>query len=287
MKVSVVIASLGRREVLAETIAELAKQSLMPTQLLLVCPSREDAPDVVPGVSFSFIESPKGLTKQRNVGIDHIDETADLIAFLDDDIELASDYFEKAAELFSERDDAVLLTGNIAAEGAPLGGIERSAARAAIANAAPSTEWDPIGHTYGCNMVVRAQVARKTRFDEDLPLYGWLEDRDFGRRAGEYGEVGWYGGCVAAHLGVSSGRVSGARYGYSMVVNPIYLWRKGTMNFRETAVHVLRALGGGVRWAVKRDHSLGRSDRLRGCLIGLGLVLRGRIEPGYILEMDA
>ena len=67
-------------------------------------------------------------------------------------------------------------------------------------------------------------------FDEQLPLYGWLEDVDFSRSIARYGRSVRVEGARGVHLGVKSGRQPGLRLGYSQVANPAYLIRKGTMS---------------------------------------------------------
>lgn len=279
------IVSLGRKQVLSETLASLAEQSLQPHEAIVVCPNRDDAPEAVAGVEFKFIASSTGLCVQRNTGVAHVSEEADVIAFLDDDVQLASDYFAQAAELFQRRPSAVLLTGKVVADGVRTGSISRESGRASIAAAAATNDWEMIGHAYGCNMLVRAEVARAVPFDENLPLYAWLEDRDFSRRASRHGEVGRYGGCLVAHLGTTVGRLSGRRFGYSQIVNPVYLKRKGTMSRREVGYHLLRALAGAVVWRLRGDDPLGRSERLGGVLSGLRDVLAGRADPRRVLEI--
>ena len=79
-------------------------------------------------------------------------------------------------------------------------------------------------------MSVRLDLARRHRltFDEQLPLYGWLEDVDFSRRVAGYGRVVKVSAARGVHLGVKAARQRGVQLGYSQVANPVYLMRKGT-----------------------------------------------------------
>jgi hypothetical protein len=111
-------------------------------------------------------------------------------------------------------------------------------------------------------------------------LYGWLEDRDFG------GALAKRGGSLiksahacGVHMGVKSGRVAGDRLGYSQVVNPIYLLRKGTMSLGQVALHLFRNISSNVAHAASPEPFIDRRGRLRGNLRGLADVLRGRVEP--------
>lgn len=284
--VAIVLASAGRRAILAETLKSLADQTVQADQLIVVCPTNDDAPGEIEGVDFIFVESAKGLTRQRNSGLDNLIDGCDLVMFFDDDVALADDYIEAAVDLFANRPEIVVSTGTNAADGVRIGGITRDDAVAAIRATKPTQKWAIVGHTYGCNMVARASIAKQVRFDERLPLYGWLEDRDFGARCGRFGEVGKTGACVFAHLGAGSGRVSGACFGFSQIMNAVYLWRKGSMTAAETIRHVTRALTGAIYWRIRDDRRLGRSDRLRGCMIAVGQVVRGRVEPERVLEIE-
>lgn len=80
-------------------------------------------------------------------------------------------------------------------------------------------------------------------------------------------------------MGVKSGRVSGERLGYSQIVNPLYMMRKGTMTLAQVADQVLRNITsnfGRLLWA---EPFIDRRGRVKGNLMGLADVLRGRLEP--------
>jgi hypothetical protein len=80
-------------------------------------------------------------------------------------------------------------------------------------------------------------------------------------------------------MGVKSGRVAGDRLGYSQVVNPIYMLRKGTMTVGQVAGQLFRNIASNVAGAVRPEPFIDRTGRLRGNLRGLADVLRGRFEP--------
>ena len=97
---------------------------------------------------------------------------------------------------------------------------------------------------YGCNMAFRAAAIRGRRFDERLVLYGWLEDRDFGSAlAKEGGRLVKLAAARGVHMGAKGGRVRGERLGYSQVVNPLYMNRKGTMTVPLVADQLTRNIG--------------------------------------------
>jgi hypothetical protein len=133
---------------------------------------------------------------------------------------------------------------------------------------------------YGCNMAFRVSAIGSTRFDERLVLYGWQEDRDFGAAVAKNG--GRLIRCANArgvHLGVKGGRVSGQRLGYSQVVNPLYMMRKGTMTVGQVADHILRNMASNMAKSIRPEPFVDRRGRLIGNLRGFADVLRGRLRP--------
>jgi GT2 family glycosyltransferase len=145
-----------------------------------------------------------------------------------------------------------------------------------------SADWSRIEpfSPYGCNMAFRLSAIGDLRFDERLVLYGWLEDRDFGAALAKRG--GRLIKCASArgvHMGVKSGRVAGDRLGYSQVVNPIYMLRKGTMTAGQVAGQLFRNIMSNLVFAVRPEPFIDRRGRLRGNFKGFLDVLRGRLEP--------
>ena len=133
---------------------------------------------------------------------------------------------------------------------------------------------------YGCNMAFRAEAISGLAFDERLVLYSWLEDRDFGgaltHRGGRLVKIGT---AIGAHLGVKAGRMSGRRLGYSQIVNPIYLHRKGTMTTTSLCEHLARNLVANVWRSLAPETHIDRVGRLRGNVRGIWDVVTGRDRP--------
>jgi hypothetical protein len=70
----------------------------------------------------------------------------------------------------------------------------------------------------------------RERFDERLPLSGWLEDYDFSVRCAQHGMIVWNLGTCTAHLALRrASRERGFLVGYSQIANSYYLWQKGTI----------------------------------------------------------
>ena len=283
---AVVIASVNRPAVLAETVAGLRRQTCPPDQIVasVTCPADAEG---VSGVT--VVVSARGSAVQRNVGVDAVDGRCDVVSFLDDDVELADDYCRRVRAVLAADPGLAGVGGVVVADGARTGGLTRDAARAALAAAGPppAARVEPWSGLYGCNMNVRRSALDVVRFDEKFAAYGWLEDADFSHRLLAVGRLGQAVDCRLVHLAVSAGRVSGRRMGISQVVNPMYLCRKG---------------GHGSAWQVVRRHwvpgvlanvagLLGRGPRhvdrlgrLVGNGIGLWHVARGRVDPEVVLR---
>ena len=87
------------------------------------------------------------------------------------------------------------------------------------------------------------------------------------------------------HLGTKRGKGSEVRLGYSQIINPAYIVRKGNMSFayafRLAAKNVLANLVKSIR----PESYVDRRGRLRGNLIGMFHLMTGRLTPEHILNM--
>lgn len=295
MKISVIICSIHRPAILHETVLSIGRQVLQPVQVLVSVPGPQHVLDetrALPGVE--VLTAPTGSATQRNEGLRQVRADADLVVFLDDDIELSRHYLEEMARLFAGKPEIVVASGFLLHDGGRSTRIEQRDARAQCeAYDDQYRPGEPLSYStvesgYGCNMAVRASEAGGCRFDENLPLYAWLEDRDFSHRCtlGKHPPVELKN-AVAVHLGWRSGRVSGKRLGFSTVVNPFYLMRKSkTFSLHYIVVHYwLRCLAGNVLGIVTGDKEYDRWGLLKGNLLGYWHLLTGKCDPQQILHM--
>jgi hypothetical protein len=132
---------------------------------------------------------------------------------------------------------------------------------------------------------MRADQIGALRFDERLVLYGWQEDIDFTSQLGRYGRIVSLSSLIGVHLGVKGGRLSGVRHGYSQVINPVYLLRKGTMPVGFAVDLIARNVAANVARCVWPEPYVDRRGRLKGNLLAAYHLLRGRIEPEYVLNL--
>lgn len=283
---AVLIPTVGRPDVLADTLASLGRQTPPPGLVVVVYADEQDLPSrATLGCSgINFIGGRRGLTCQRNDGIAALPANTKLVTFLDDDIELAPDYLEKCREFLNRHPEVVAATGILLADGK----ITRESATQLLQEPMrnpPSSEYWPAGGLYGCNMTFRREVFEKERFDERLRLYGFMEDYDFSIRSRRHGETVSLGACRAVHLAEPAGRISNRRRGFAQIMNSAYLTKKGVVTRRgfwtnyvwRIMVHN-NLLGS---FAVAGERRL-RWERLRGNFDAVFYLLRGRIEPELV-----
>ncbi len=297
MKTSIIICTIGRAAVLHDTVLSILKQDHPPDEILIATPSRNH----VLGETLSipqvrYLPTRLGLSAQRNDALDQIDPATDLVAFIDDDMELCTSYLTSMARLFETQPHTVIASGRLLHDGGITTPISRAeawvlcAARHPLPTSRSGVKTEPRRFGYGCNMVINASLARGQRFDEQLPLYAWLEDSDYSFRCtvGRCPAVTCLG-AVAVHLGWRGGRVSGYRLGFSQMINPFYLWKKNRVFTLPFLIkqYWLRCLVGNLLGTLARNKEEDRWGRLRGNLLGIRHLLCGRCDPGYIIEVTA
>lgn len=289
MRIVVAIPTLGRSEQLALLLAHLERQTRPPDEVVVSAPDATHV-EIPPIGRFRVVPvfGRRGLTAQRNTALEHAGGRFDLITFLDDDFVPADDYLERVEAGFAEHPDFAVIMGHAVIDGARNAGVDWQEATAALAEAkaAPAAPEiaDHVG-AYGCNMSIRTACIGDLRFDERLVLYGWQEDIDFTSQLRARGRVVGISSIVGVHLGLKAGRVSGVRFGYSQVVNPVYLIRKGTVPASFALPLMARNIAANIVRSLRPEPYVDRRGRLRGNLLAMAHVVTGRIEPEYILRI--
>ena len=287
------IATTGRREQLKLTLLELAKQTELPT-MVVICPACKNDYDDSIETSLPYpikvVTGSRGLTFQRNAIIKACLD-ADVLIFFDDDFYPSNNYIAEARRLMEDQ-NIVVARGSLLMDGANNSGVEHSQAVSFIDKQLPlPPEEIAISETYGaygCNMIVRVKPVREhgILFDENLPLYGWQEDIDFSRLIAPYGRIVISRRLTGVHLAVKAGRTSGLRFGYSQVANPVYLYRKGTMRLGFALRLISKNLLANFGRSLRPEPWVDRKGRLKGNFIALGDFFRSRLHPTRILELE-
>ena len=290
MKLVAVIPTLGRKRQISRLLSHLERQQRKPDEVIISAP---DSTHVEPYRSTSFpisyVFGQRGLSAQRNLALSHALPRSDIVTFFDDDFLPADSYLKIVADCFEAHSDWAVIMGRVVADGARHAGFtfEQGLALLRSAEASAPTKLEVTDHigAYGCNMSMRSRLIGQLRFDERLVLYGWQEDIDFTSQLRRHGRIVQLSTAIGVHLGLKAGRVSGVRFGYSQIANPVYLIKKGTV----PAIFALRLIGRNVTANFLRsfwsEPYVDRRGRLKGNLLAAYHLMQGRIEPEYILKI--
>lgn len=291
--VAIGIPSCGRKDILSAVLPLIARQTRQPDEIYVCLSSPEDMdPRCAEGLAVRVIViiSERGSCRQRNRIL--AAARSDVILFLDDDFLMAPSYIEEVGRLFAENEDVVIATGTLVADGiigpgiSVGGGLELIEADDRLPKSTQA--FRPIYNAYGCNMAVRTGPVRDAQltFDENLPLYGWLEDVDFSRMAAALGRVVQSSNLVGVHLGTKLARTPGIKFGYSQIANPIYLIRKDTMSVRHASVQIVRNLVANLVKVWKPEPWVDRKGRLRGNARAFLDLFAGRLAPRNVERLE-
>lgn len=299
-KAFVIVATKGRAKETYILLNHLAAQTYPIKKIVVVGSEQSDIVGLENHPLFSTQKlviktSPVGSCIQRNHGLDQItDDVKDIapenwfVIFFDDDFRLVANWVENCADLFARDSTVVGMTGRVLADGVHGTGLSENEAQEILANnLADLTQADYAETTglYGCNMAFRGSFANKARFDENLPLYGWQEDIDYSTRAARDGKIVYAPSCVGVHMGVSNGRTSGVRFGYSQIANPIYLYKKGTMTYKKMMTLMSRNVGANVIRTILMNRKKDFSGRLYGNILALIDLLRKNCHPKNVIKI--
>lgn len=262
MKTAVILCSINRPQVLHDTVVSLGKQTVPPIAVILsLCDISSALPQTLDIPFVRTVYGPLGLTKQRNTALSALPATAQYVLLMDDDAELAPNYLASMEDLFDRRNDVVIASGVCAMDGLRIGRpLRREEAVAAVEKHPAEEKTESSEAAPGCNIFVRRAAVESERFDERLPLSGWLEDYDFSVRCRRHGAIVWNLGTCTAHLAMQrAARERGFLVGYSQIANSYYLWQKGTIpSFGKLVIAfwlpTLRiSLHGILSWAIHRN----------------------------------
>lgn len=274
------------------TLAALRLQHRLPDRII-VCPASDEDYDVASSEGLpcpvDVVSGPRGSSAQRNAILAACDE--DVLLVMDDDFYPAPDYVQAVEALFLGHPEVVVATNQPLLDGATGPGVSHESAMELIlapAEQSAGTVENTYGG-YGCNMSVRLSAVREhgVRFDENLPLYGWLEDIDFSRQLAPYGRIVNHSRLRGVHLATKRGRPSGVKLGYSQIANPSYLVRKGTVRFSYAFRHMWRNVAMNLARSPFPEPWVDRRGRLKGNCLALVDLLAGKSKPSNVLGLSS
>ncbi len=288
--VSVVFATRGRADILESAIKSIKNQTFKAYEIIVSCVSSEDHGNILHGNGCHVIYGKAGLPAQRNSALKYVSPFTDIIVFFDDDFIAHEAWLEEIVHLFHRYHDIDVITGTVIADGIHGVGYTEQEALAYIKKHPYSKLIHPIAkHSYspyGCNMAFRFKSIAGLKFDERLVLYGWQEDRDFGSQvATRGGQLVKSSRALGVHMGVKKSRTPGKRLGYSQVVNPAYMFRKGTMPLLTVLKHVTGNVLSNFFRSIYPESYVDRIGRLKGNIIGFKDLIRGKLTPERAEEL--
>jgi len=248
MLFSVVIPTLRRPELLAETLAGLLTCDPAADEIIVVDGDPErSASDVVRRTTRSnappirYLPTAPGAARQRNLGV--AAASGDVVLFLDDDVAIGTSTFAVLSEAYREP-SLVGVTGRVVGDRSrlvsmqsplrkllPGGGSEGSFTRYGYPRYIQRVEVArDVEFMLGCFMSARRSVAEEVGFDENLPGPALAEDEDFSFRLSRHGRLRYLPELVVEHKMGFRGEDSRA-LGRMIVANRAYLFRK---NFQAT-----------------------------------------------------
>jgi GT2 family glycosyltransferase len=268
-----------RPDPLLKLLQSVQEQTLYPDEILIIDGSYNQKTETILQqhpfhnlVYYSVPPEHRGLTKQRNYGVERVNKDIEIICFLDDDIVLESDYFEQLMSTYQKHPDALGVGGYINNEtkwdwvgqdyNAPahefyFDGYKRKDGSRFILRKKLGLDSDcppgflplfshgrsvgflpPSEKTYEVEMLMggvssfRKKVFETVQFSTYFEGYGLYEDADFSLRIAKIGKLYLNTAAKLNHYHDPSGRPNQYRYGKMVVRNGWYVWRTKSPNPR-------------------------------------------------------
>ncbi|SHE87859.1 Glycosyltransferase, GT2 family [Psychroflexus salarius] len=271
MKLSLIICTYKRAEPLLRLLDSVKVQSYLPDEILIIDGSPDDdtkhALNKINLKELNYYKvkpEQRGLTKQRNIGIELCDKKAQIIAFLDDDIILYPDYFKNLLATYSTQDDAIAVGGYIVNEvkwlkeslvqdsanyfcfdqycrkessrfrfrskfrlapNRPPAHLPKFSHGRSVGFLPPSGKIYAVEQFMGGVSSYKKEVFKKLQFSSYFEGYGLYEDADFCFRLRKLGQLYVNTAAQCEHHHHPSGRPNQFQYGQMVVKNGWYVWR--------------------------------------------------------------
>ncbi|TDE46032.1 glycosyltransferase family 2 protein [Flavobacterium rhamnosiphilum] len=272
MKFSLIICTYMRPEPLLQLLQSVREQSLYPDEVLIVDGSTNSETEMIlnenPFHNLNYFLVPKeqrGLTKQRNYGIERMGDETEIVCFLDDDTVLGKDYFEQIMKTYEVHPEALGVGGYIINESECefvednyqpkideyyFDGWKRKDGSRFVLRKKLGLDSDcppgysslfshgrsvgflpPSGKIYEVEMLMggvssfRKKVFETMQFSTYFEGYGLYEDADFTLRLAKTGKLYVNTAAQLNHYHNPSGRPNQYQYGKMVVRNGWYVWR--------------------------------------------------------------
>jgi glycosyltransferase involved in cell wall biosynthesis len=272
MKFTLIVCTYMRPEPLLLLLQSVQKQTMYPNEILIIDGSTNKETEIILSKN-SFInlhhflvnENDRGLTKQRNFGISKLDNTSEIVCFLDDDIVLEENYFEEIINTYTQFPEALGVGGYIMNENKwffvgqnyktnikefyydgwkikegsrfilrkylgldsdqPPGYSSNYSHGRSVGFLPPTDKIYPVEQLMGGVSSFKKEVFSNFSFSHYFEGYGLYEDADFTIRVSKKGQLYLNTAAKLNHYHNASGRPNQYQYGKMVVRNGWYVWR--------------------------------------------------------------
>lgn len=261
-----------RAEPLLTLLKSVQKQTLYPDEILIIDGSINDETKIILENNqfenlkyFLVSDENRGLTKQRNFGINKVGDIIEIVCFLDDDTVLEEDYFQKIMNTYKDYPKALGVGGYIINETKwekvnkdykvsinefYFDGWKRKDGSRFVLRKKLNLDSDcppgfspgfshgrsvgflpPSGKVYEVEQLMggvssfRKHVFDRLSFSTYFEGYGLYEDADFTLRVSKTGKLYLNTAAKLDHFHAASGRPNQYKYGKMVVRNGWYVWR--------------------------------------------------------------
>jgi glycosyltransferase involved in cell wall biosynthesis len=271
-KTALIICTYMRPKPLVTLLDSVFKGVLIPSEILIIDGSIDEETRVAleekkyKNLHYHKVsEAQRGLTKQRNYGIEQVSDVMEIVCFLDDDTIVSQEYFKELISSYDRFPEALGVGGYITNEvnwrplevGAQIstnqfaydGWVRSDGARFVLrkklgldSNVAPGympefshgrsvSFLPPSGKTYPVEQFMGGVASYKKemldsyKFSEYFEGYGLYEDADYTLRLSNVGSLYVNTAAQLEHHHDAGGRPSKYKYGKMVVRNGWYVWR--------------------------------------------------------------
>ncbi|GAA4975954.1 glycosyltransferase family 2 protein [Algibacter aquimarinus] len=267
---SLIICTYMRPRAILNLLTSVNSQTLYPNEILIVDGStNNETENILKAKNFNKLryfkidDNNRGLTKQRNYGVNLVSESSEIVCFLDDDIILKPNYFANLISTYSSKPEALAVGGYITNEviwkpsdgknnksrfyfdgwmrNEPLRfkmrrffGLQPDAEPGfmpSFSHGRSVSFLPPSGKIYQVEQIMggvssyRKDIFESLKFSKYFEGYGLYEDADFSLRIAKTGNLYINTSAQLEHHHDSSGRPNKFQYGKMVVRNGWYVWR--------------------------------------------------------------
>lgn len=309
-KVSALISTCNRPKQIEALLDNLSHQKYLPFEVIIIDASDDQRTELVIEkltsrsnlFALKYFKAPeKGLTKQRNFGIDQASGMA--ILMLDDDVILDKDFLRiLVEELERDKDKRVGGISGIISNSRPtlparagfykLFGIDYSASGKVLRNGYNIPVWErfckgrmEVEWLQGGLTLWRSEVFLIEGYSRFFENWGYAEDAEFSLRVGRKYKLICTPEAKCQHLHVEGGRGSAFTVGNMVIRNRYYIFKKHVDNKRwwEWLAFYWALIGVALMFLMGRAVRPQRWDELLGMSFG---ICWGLISSWYYVEKE-